>query len=103
MARMSDPETPEKSPATSKPGKKEDSFTSSHTSNFPTLLQRLGISLLVSTYQAGKLIILRPQGDVLNTHFCQFMSPMGVAYQLGTGRLAIGTRHEVWQFRNQRE
>ena len=31
------------------------------------------------------------------------MSPMGVAYQQGTGRLAIGTRHEVWQFRNQPE
>jgi hypothetical protein len=29
-----------------------------HTTNFPALLEQLGISLLVSTYQAGKLIAL---------------------------------------------
>jgi uncharacterized protein (TIGR03032 family) len=77
------------------------SFTSSHTSNFPALLQELGISLLVSTYQAGKLILVRAQGDTLNTHFRNFYSPMGVAYQPQTGRLAIGAKHEVWEFRNQ--
>ena len=79
------------------------SFTSSHTTSFPALLRELGISLLVSTYQAGKLIIVRPQGDSLNTHFCSFLSPMGLAYQPETGRLAIGTRNEVWVMRNQRD
>jgi len=76
-------------------------FTSSHTSNFPDLLRQLGCSLLVSTYQAGRLILIRPIGDALNTHFRCFHSPMGIAYQAGTGRLAIGARHEVWRFRNQ--
>jgi uncharacterized protein (TIGR03032 family) len=76
-------------------------FTSSHTSNFPAILRHLGISLVVSTYQAGKLILVRAQGDALNTHFRQFFSPMGVAYQPETGRLAIGAKHEVWEFRNQ--
>lgn len=79
------------------------SFTSSHTPNFPELLRRLGISLLVSTYQSGKLIVVRAHGETLNTHFRQFMSPMGIAHEPATGRLAIGTRHEVWEFRNQRE
>jgi uncharacterized protein (TIGR03032 family) len=78
-------------------------FTSSHTSNFPDLLRELRISLLVSTYQAGKLIIVRAQGSALNTHFCAFESPMGLAYQRETGRLAVGARHEVWTFRNQRD
>lgn len=78
-----------------------ESFTSSHTSNFAALLRHLGISLVVSTYQAGKLILVRAQGDALNTHFRQFFSPMGVAYQPETGRLAIGAKHEVWEFRNQ--
>ena len=41
----------------------EASFTSSHTNTFPALLRELGISLLVSTYQAGKLIVVRAQGD----------------------------------------
>jgi len=78
-----------------------DSFSSSHTSNFPGLLRELGISLLVSTYQAGKLILVRAQGDELNTHFRDFFSPMGVVYQPESGRLAVGAKHEVWEFRNQ--
>src|SRR5438105_2429968 len=83
------------------PAEDEVSFTSSHTSNFPALLRELGISLVVSTYQAGKLILVRADGDALNTHFRNFFSPMGVAYQPQTGRLAIGAKHEVWEFRNQ--
>jgi uncharacterized protein (TIGR03032 family) len=79
----------------------EESFTSSHTNTFPALLRELKISLLVSTYQAGKLIVVRAQGHELNTHFRNFMSPMGVVYQAETGRLAIGAKSEVWEFHNQ--
>ena len=79
----------------------EASFTSSHTNTFPALLRELGISLLVSTYQAGKLIVVRAQGEELNTHFRNFSSPMGVVYQQATGRLAIGAKSEVWEFHNQ--
>jgi uncharacterized protein (TIGR03032 family) len=79
----------------------EESFTSSHTNTFPVLLRELGISLLVSTYQAGKLIVVRAQEDGLNTHFRNFSSPMGVVYQQSTGRLAIGAKSEVWEFHNQ--
>jgi uncharacterized protein (TIGR03032 family) len=78
-----------------------DSFSSSYTTNLPALLHELGISLAVSTYQAGKLIFIRAQKNELNTHFRNFFSPMGVVYQPGTGRLAIGAKHEVWEFRNQ--
>jgi uncharacterized protein (TIGR03032 family) len=75
-------------------------FSSVHTSNFPALLREAGISLVVSTYQAGKLIILRADGNAINTHFCQFASPMGVAYDSPTQKIALGTRHQVWEFRN---
>ena len=34
-----------------------------HTSSFPPLMRQLGISLLVTTYQAGKLVIVREDGD----------------------------------------
>ncbi len=78
-------------------------FTSSHTGNFPALLRDLGISLLVSTYQAGRVIVVRAEGEQLNTHFRDFPCPMGMAYQPSTGRLAIGTRSEVCEFRNQPE
>lgn len=78
-------------------------FTSSHTTSFPALLRELNISLLVTTYQAGKLIIVRAEGDRLNTHFRHFQSPMGLAFDIESERLAIGTRNEVWEFRNQRD
>ena len=67
-----------------------------HSSNFPALLDALGASLLVTTYQAGKLVVVRADGDRLNTHFRSFKSPMGLA--LAGGRLAIGTGMQVWEF-----
>src|SRR5690606_5153029 len=70
-----------------------------HTSNFPGFLSELGISLLVTTYQAGRLIVVRENSGTLNTHFRTFRSPMGLAYD-GV-RLAIGTRQEIRQFANQ--
>ena len=41
-----------------------------HTANFGPLLGELGRSLLVTTYQAGKLVVLRRNDEgTLNTHF----------------------------------
>jgi hypothetical protein len=69
-----------------------------HTTSFPAILNELGSSLAVTTYQAGKLVILRSDGGVINTHFRAFNKPMGLA--VGRGRLAIGTAIDVWEFRN---
>jgi len=69
-----------------------------HTTNFPAILDQLGSSLLVTTYQAGKLVVVRSDGGVINTHFRAFNKPMGMA--VGQGRLAIGTAVDVWEFRN---
>jgi uncharacterized protein (TIGR03032 family) len=67
-----------------------------HTTTFAETLDRCGISLLVTTYQAGKLVVLRADRGVVNTHFRSFPKPMGLAL-LG-GRLAIGTAREVWEY-----
>jgi uncharacterized protein (TIGR03032 family) len=69
-----------------------------HTSNFSAILQELGISVLVTTYQAGKLVMLRPDGERLNTHFRGFSKPMGLA--VDGDRLAIGTSVEIWEYHN---
>ena len=69
-----------------------------HTSNFSAILQELGVSVLVTTYQAGKLVMLRPDGDRLNTHFRAFSKPMGLA--VDGDRLAIGTSVEIWEYHN---
>ena len=57
-----------------------------HTPNFPGLLRQLGASLLVTTYQAGKLVMVRDEGDHLNTHYRSFPSPMGLALADGERR-----------------
>ncbi|MCK6473770.1 MAG: TIGR03032 family protein [Planctomycetes bacterium] len=76
-----------------------EALRSVHTSNLLPMLRQLNCSLLVTTYQAGKLIAVRPTPEGLNTHFRTFMSPMGLA--LDRGRLAMGTKTQVWEFRNQ--
>lgn len=77
----------------------EDSLLQAvHTSNFPALLRQLGASLLVTTYQAGKLVLVRDEGDHLNTHFRSFQAPMGMA--VDGERLTIGTKTQVWEFVN---
>jgi uncharacterized protein (TIGR03032 family) len=69
-----------------------------HTASFPALLEELGISVLVTTYQAGKLVMLRPDDGKLNTHFRGFGKPMGLACD--GDRLAIGTAIEIWEYHN---
>src|SRR5215813_14968287 len=71
-----------------------------HTANFPALLRQLGASLLVTTYQAGKLVMVRDEGDRLNTHYRAFQSPMGLALADGGTKLALGTTLQVWEFRD---
>ena len=69
-----------------------------HTSNFPHILNQLGISLVVSTYQAGKLIVLRADGEYINTHFRMFAKPMGVAAD--RHKIAIGCNSQIWELNN---
>jgi uncharacterized protein (TIGR03032 family) len=79
----------------------ESPLRSVHTGSFPDLLERIGGSLLISTYQTGKLICARLEGKALNTHFRNFDKPMGLA--VANGRFALGTRTELWDFRNMPE
>ena len=73
-------------------------FASVSTATFPRALARLRSSLLVSTYQSGKLICARERDGQLNTHFRDFDKPMGIA--VAGGRFALGTREEVWDLRD---
>ena len=82
----------------SSPAADATALRSVHTSNLPTLFESLHISLLVSTYQAGKVIVVRNDGGVLNTHFRAFDKPMGIAAD--RSRLTIGVANTVWEFRD---
>ncbi len=77
----------------------EEALRSVHSGSFTQVLSQLGVSLLVSTYQSGRVIVVRTDGEKLNTHFRSFRSPMGMA--LEDGLLAIGTGQGIWLYQNQ--
>lgn len=80
------------------PGAPGATYSSSATPNFPELLKRLGSSLVATTYQTGRVVLMREQEGELNTHFRAFPKPMGIAHR--PGMLALGTRTEVVTFRD---
>src|SRR5271170_2389584 len=78
------------------PAPSSSPLRSVHTTSFAEIVNRLGASVAVTTYQAGKLVLLRAElplgkqgAPVLNTHFRSFNKPMGFAYE--RGRFALGT------------
>jgi len=83
------------------PTKPMAALASVHTESLTKILNRLGASLLISTYQAGKVVVARVENDVINTHFRAIEMPMGMAF--ANGRLAIGARRCLWDFRNQQD
>ena len=86
--------TPSASPAA--PAAVEFRYT--QTDSFVELLHRLGASLLVSTYQANKLLAVRACSGGVSMLVRTFDKPMGLA--AADGRFALGTRQEVWFLRN---
>ena len=76
----------------------QDPLRSVHTTSFPQILDQLAASVMVTTYQAGKLVVLRNDDGVLNTHFRNLNKPMGLA-RTG-GRLAIGCSVDIWEYHN---
>jgi uncharacterized protein (TIGR03032 family) len=90
------------------PAPQGQELRSVYTTGLAELFAQLKISLVVSTYQAGKVILVRYDGGAaadgnaqtgtLNTHFRSFPKPMGIAVK--GGRLAIGSQKSVWELHN---
>lgn len=85
--------------ATRGPGPAAAPLQSVHTESLAALLGELHSSLLVSTYQSNRVIVVRPDGDRVNTHFRGFPSPMGMAVR--GDLLALGTAQGVWVHQDQ--
>jgi uncharacterized protein (TIGR03032 family) len=77
----------------------ESPFRSANSPGFAGLLESLGITLLVTTYQAGKLMAIRGHEGRVSTLLRSFDRPMGLAVR-GPREFALGTRSQVWLFRN---
>jgi uncharacterized protein (TIGR03032 family) len=77
-------------------------FTCSYTADIPLLLQKLNCSLVISTYQAGKLIFLSPQNDNSLMQLTRtFSKPMGIAFsENDQSRLALACKDEIITFAN---
>src|SRR5215471_17752315 len=69
-------------------------FYYTQTDSFVALLHQLRASLLVTTYQANKLLVVRAAGNGLSTLVRSFDQPMGLA--VDARRMALGTRDQVW-------
>lgn len=67
-----------------------------HTPSFPAILAEIGQSLVISGYQANKLIILSAVDGQLSANCHPFDKPMGVA--VGENRLAVATRGMIREF-----
>lgn len=73
-------------------------FSSQSTDSVRELLNLANCSLLISTYQAGQLVVVRPQNKGINTHFMGFNRPMGIA--LKNNEFALGGQSSITVFRN---
>jgi uncharacterized protein (TIGR03032 family) len=67
-----------------------------YTPNLPEILKGLGASLLVSTYQAGKLCVVGARDGKLTFAFHSFEQVMGVA--ASPARIAVGARRQIASF-----
>jgi len=75
-----------------------EAFSSVHTPSFVPLLTELRASLLVTTFQASRLILMRPTKAGINTHFYAMPRPMGLAADLN--RIFVGAHRSVHEYRN---
>ena len=65
-----------------------------YTRSLPPLLNQLGVSLLVSTYQAGKVVVVGVARDELTLSYHNFEKAMGIAVK--PDGLAVAARAQVW-------
>jgi hypothetical protein len=64
-----------------------------YTPVLPEILAHLDTSILVSTYQAGKVLVIGVHEQRLQVSFLDFDQPMGIA--VGADRIAIGAKSEI--------
>jgi len=66
--------------------------------SFASILSENRISLLVSTYDTGKVFLIRSHGNGVNVHFVGFDKAMGIA--ANPQRLVVGSRTRVCELFN---
>ena len=80
------------------PGSTSVEFRYTQSESFVALLQQLGTSLVITTYQANKLLVARATDAGISMLVRTFDRPMGLA--AASDRFALGCRDQVWEFRS---
>jgi len=75
----------------------EFDFSSTATDNFAKILKALNISLAVRSYQSARLILVRSDGETIDTNLKAFPRPMGI--YADENHIALGTFNQVLEFK----
>ena len=76
-------------------------FQARYTPNFPELLDKLGGTLMLTTYQTGKVIMLSSDGTNISQLVRDFDRPMGVAFN--GDLMAMALRTNITFFKDSKE
>ncbi|MEK9711175.1 MAG: TIGR03032 family protein [Thalassolituus sp.] len=74
-------------------------FSYTYSDNLPAILKHLNISLAFTSYQAGRLMLVRTDGQELEINFKEFPRPMGLT-STDQG-LILGTYTQIIQFQRE--
>jgi uncharacterized protein (TIGR03032 family) len=72
-------------------------FSSVSTDNVPKILKALNISLVLTSYQSDRLILIRSDGQTIDTNLQSFPRPMGV--YADKERITLGIETQVVEFK----
>lgn len=84
----------------SEPPRQREPLRYVHSTNLPELLESFGITVAITTYQAGRVMLVRARHGKLNTLLRAFPRPMGMAVSANAKRIALACGREVYTFRN---
>jgi len=74
-------------------------FSAEHSDNLPLILKKLNISLAFTSYQAGRLMLVRSDGENIDINFKSFHRPMGLT--VTEDSLTLGTFSQIIKFQRE--
>jgi len=99
----SPPISPTGNPLMPNPGDGESPTTQPfryiHSPDFPRVLGELGVTLVATTYQAGRVLAFSSNGAKCSLLMRAFGHPMGIA--VSYGRMALVCKNQIWFMMNQ--
>ncbi|MBL8829256.1 MAG: TIGR03032 family protein [Planctomycetaceae bacterium] len=96
MANDSDDQLDDDEPHIPEPKQREVKYE--HSRDFVSILEQLSSTLLISTYQAGKLVVAGVHQGQLELSFHNFEQAMGIA--VGPRQIAVGSKGVIWIMRS---